>query len=93
MDRTAVTNTLKGLAHAEGFRDVGVAPAVTPTGLHRFYEWLAAGYAGEMRYLSERREAYADPDHVMPGTRSLLMNAPTWMFDHWRESRRHRVTQ
>lgn len=38
-------------------------------------EWLAAGYAGQMRYLADRREAYADPNRVLDGVRSVVMVA------------------
>ena len=75
MNRTAITHELKLLAQAQGFRAAGVAPAMTPTGVHRFYDWLAAGYAGEMSYLVDRADAYRHPDQVMPGARSLLMMA------------------
>ena len=38
-------------------------------------EWLAAGYAGEMGYLAERREAYGDPNRVLDGVQSIVMLA------------------
>jgi epoxyqueuosine reductase len=46
---------------------------VAPAGAGRLEEWLARGYAGEMKYLAERRDAYAHPRHVLDGVRSLLM--------------------
>ena len=52
---------------------VGVCPAVTPNGLSNFHEWLDAGYAGEMEYMEQRREAYSHPSHVMEGTKSVVM--------------------
>ena len=61
-----------------GFDKVGIAPAISPTGLHRFYDWLDAGYAGEMDYLENRREAYSHPRHVMPGVKSLVMLAKVY---------------
>ncbi|HND55076.1 MAG TPA: tRNA epoxyqueuosine(34) reductase QueG, partial [Pirellulaceae bacterium] len=69
----ALTAELKARAAQLGFALSGVCPAVSPAGLTRFHEWLAAGYAGEMRYLSDRAAAYAHPSHVLEGTRSLLM--------------------
>ena len=69
----ALTDELKAMAQQLGFRLAGVCPAVTPAGIHRFYEWLDRGYAGEMQYLESRRSAYAHPMHVLPGARSLLM--------------------
>jgi epoxyqueuosine reductase len=58
-----------------GFALAGVCPAVTPQGIHRFYQWLQQGYAGGMNYLSDRAPAYEHPRHVLPGARSLLMLA------------------
>ncbi len=58
-----------------GFSAVGICPAVTPTGLHRFHDWLDAGYAGQMQYLEDRRDAYAHPKHVMDGVQSIVMLA------------------
>ena len=69
----ALTQSLKREAQRLGFDLAGVCPAVEPSGLTRFHEWLASGYAGEMTYLAERRDAYAHPRHVLDGVRSLLM--------------------
>lgn len=69
----SLTNALKEEARAQGFQLVGVCPAVTPTGIHRFYDWLEAGYAGEMAYLSSRRAAYEHPGSILPGVRSLVL--------------------
>lgn len=75
MDTPALTRSLKDEAQRLGFSLAGVCPAVTPTGLHHFHDWLAAGHAGEMQYLHERKEAYQHPQHVLAGTRSLVMLA------------------
>jgi epoxyqueuosine reductase len=64
---------LKEESHQLGFDLSGVCPAVEPAGIVRFHEWLEAGYAGQMRYLPDRREAYAHPDSVLEGVRSILM--------------------
>lgn len=69
----SLTRRFKAEAQRVGFTMAGACPAVTPKGLHRFYRWLELGYHGEMQYLSNRRAAYAHPDHVLPGARSLLM--------------------
>jgi epoxyqueuosine reductase len=73
MDRTALTANLKQAARSLGFDLVGATPAVTPTGIDRLHQWLSAGYAGEMNYLVERVDAYADPGRVLPGARSVLV--------------------
>jgi epoxyqueuosine reductase len=70
-----LTAELKREAGRLGFALAGACPAVTPTGLHRFYEWLGAGFDGQMRYLRDRRTAYEHPQHVLDGVRSLLLLA------------------
>lgn len=44
-------------------------------GTSRFEQWLDAGYAGEMRYLPDRADAYTHPRHVLDAVRSILMLA------------------
>lgn len=75
MNDVELTRRLKSLAAEVGFSMVGVAPAVTPTGVARLGEWLAAGYAGEMHYLAERQADYAHPERLLDGARSVLMFA------------------
>src|SRR4051794_40889260 len=75
MERAELTNELKRQAHELGFSLCGVCAAVAPAGLARLDEWLAAGYAGQMHYLADRREAYGDPNRVLNGVRSIVMLA------------------
>lgn len=73
MDPDVLTAELKQQAAAAGFSLCGVAPAVTPRGAARLDDWLAAGYAGQMSYLADRRQAYEHPRHVLDGARSVVM--------------------
>jgi epoxyqueuosine reductase len=75
MDPANLTRLIKQRAGELGFSLSGVCPAAPPPGLARFDEWLAAGYAGQMLYLADRREAYADPKRVLAGARSIVMLA------------------
>ena len=75
MDPRALTNRLKVRAHQNDFAMCGVAPAVRPAGADQLDEWLARGYAGEMDYIGERRDAYEHPRHVLDNVRSILMLA------------------
>lgn len=75
MDATKLTTELKQRAAELGFSLSGACPAVSPPGATRLDEWLAAGYAGQMHYLADRRDAYDDPWHVLDGARSILMLA------------------
>ncbi len=75
MDVRSVTAALKDEARRQGFALAGVCPALAPNGIHRFHQWLEAGYAGQMRYLSSRAAAYEHPRHVLSGVRSVVMLA------------------
>jgi epoxyqueuosine reductase len=70
-----ITRELKYEAEKLGFSLAGVTPAAVPAGGARFDEWLAAGYAGQMYYLVDRREAYQHPRSVLDGVRSIVMLA------------------
>lgn len=72
-DIVVITRNLKQSALDLGFSQVGICPAVPPSGIENFYEWLDRGYAGEMSYLPDRRSAYADPHSVLDGARSIMM--------------------
>lgn len=75
MTPTELSAFVKSTALAAGYDLVGIAPAVQPTGWPRFTEWLQQGFAGEMHYMPRREAAYAHPEHVMPGVRSVIMLA------------------
>jgi epoxyqueuosine reductase len=64
---------LKSEAQRLGFDLVGIAPAVNPVGFSALQEWLDHGFAGEMQYMERRRDAYAHPEGVLPGVRSVVM--------------------
>lgn len=71
-----LTSDLKAAAADLGFPLAGICPAVTPAeAIQRLRQWLAAGYAGEMSYIGERLPAYADPNRVLDGARSVVMLA------------------
>lgn len=72
-DALTLKDDLRAQALDLGFQLCGVAPAVTPQTLAEFRRWLAQGFAGEMQYLPRRAEAYASPDHVLAGVRSVVM--------------------
>jgi epoxyqueuosine reductase len=70
---TDLSTAIKTEATRLGFELVGIAPAVTPDGIHEFFEWLERGYAGTMTYLERREQAYDHPRHVLDGARSVVM--------------------
>ena len=75
MDAVELTSNIKREAAALGFSLSGVTPAAPPPGAARLDQWLAAGYAGQMHYLADRRDAYQHPRHVLDGARSVVMLA------------------
>jgi epoxyqueuosine reductase len=60
-------------AKAQGFDLCGVVRAEKFAELGLAREWLARGYAGEMKYLTDSRRS--DPQTVMPGLRSVIVCA------------------
>jgi epoxyqueuosine reductase len=52
-----ITNFIKEVGRQTGFELVGVAPVRDFDELDRFREWIAAGRAGEMRYMETRDES------------------------------------
>ncbi len=73
MDTPTLTRWIKDRALDVGFSSVGVAPALAAKGTAHLDKWLEAGYAGTMRYLADRRDAYDHPKNVLDGVRSLVM--------------------
>ena len=64
---------IRELARACGFELAGVAPASPAPDFARFEEWVGAGHAGEMRYLTDHRGALrADGRHLLPTARSVI---------------------
>lgn len=68
-----ITQRLKAAALELGFSQAGICPAAAPTTLSHFEAWLESGHHGEMDYLASRREAYENPERVLPGVRSIVM--------------------
>lgn len=69
------SSEIRAAAAEIGFDSIGIAPAVSPPGYHRLLDWLAKGYAADMDWIESRREAYASPAGVFPGTVSVIMVA------------------
>jgi epoxyqueuosine reductase len=67
------TEWIAGKARSFGFELCGVAPAENFIELERLPEWLARGYAGEMKYLHDSRRG--DPAQVLDGARSIIVCA------------------
>jgi epoxyqueuosine reductase len=56
-----------------GFELAGVARAEPADDRTRYHDWAAQGFAGEMRYLTDRRAAVRDdPRNLLPSARSIV---------------------
>jgi epoxyqueuosine reductase len=67
------TAEVRVLARRCGFELAGVTPAVPSGDLARYHGWVAAGFAGEMRYLTDRRAAVRDdPRHLLAPAQSVV---------------------
>jgi len=64
---------IRELARECGFELAGVAAAGPSEDLLRYGDWLDAGFAGEMRYLADRRAAVrSHPCQLLPAVRSVI---------------------
>jgi len=64
---------IRGLARECGFELAGVTAAQPVAEREWYHQWVAAGYAGEMRYLADRRAAMRDdPRHLLPSARFVI---------------------
>ena len=64
---------IRELARRCGFELAGVAAAVPAEDRARYHEWVAAGHAGKMGYLTDRRAAVRDdPRNLLPSARSVI---------------------
>jgi epoxyqueuosine reductase len=76
---TQISSLVKQAARDAGFELAGVAPVHEFSELDRFREWIAAGHAGEMRYLEARNESgalkRASLRSTLPWVRSVIVCA------------------
>lgn len=86
-DRNSEISALvKRSASEAGFDLAGIAPATDSRELNSFPEWIAAGYAGEMKYLESRDEQgslkRASLSRVAPWARSVVVCAINYNTDY-----------
>jgi epoxyqueuosine reductase len=64
---------VRALARECGFEVAGVTPAEPVADAAWYQEWVAEGYAGEMRYLTDRRATVReDPRNLLASARSIV---------------------
>jgi epoxyqueuosine reductase len=74
-----ISAVIKQAAHAAGFELAGIAPVRQLPELEHFPQWVAAGHAGEMKYMEARDEAgglkRASLASAVPWARSVVVCA------------------
>lgn len=56
-----------------GFDLVGIAPADVAPHAKEYAAWIAAGYAGELAYMTRAPDRRSDPRRVLPGAQSVIV--------------------
>jgi epoxyqueuosine reductase len=64
---------IKTRAHELGFDLFGIAPADIAPHAKEYADWIAAGYAGELAYLTRQPDRRSDPRRVLPGAQSVIV--------------------
>ena len=82
MLNTSAASWISERASQLGFAMTGVVRAEKFPELARQREWLARGYAGEMKYLSDVRRS--DPQAALPGIQSAIVCALTYNTENAR---------
>lgn len=88
MNRIAdLSQSVKQVARDSGFDLAGIAPVRDFAELARFPEWIAAGHAGEMKYLKSRNDAgelrrASSLNSVFPWARSVIVCAVNYNTAH-----------
>jgi epoxyqueuosine reductase len=68
-----IRDLVKELARECGFELAGIAAAEPAGDFSRYQEWVEQGFAGEMRYLTDRRaEVRRDPRNLLKSARSVI---------------------
>jgi epoxyqueuosine reductase len=74
-------NRLKEHALGLGFDLVGIAPAVSPSGVASLRDWLEQGHAGEMKYMERHAAAREHPRAILPDVKSVVIVAMNYHTD------------
>ncbi len=74
-------DSIKQKAAQLGFERAGIAPVGPFPETDSYPEWLARGYAGEMKYLERQTASRLDPRAIMPEVRSVVVCALNYQSD------------
>jgi|CZKM01.1.fsa_nt_gi epoxyqueuosine reductase QueG len=76
--------SLRQRARELGFDDCRVTTANPPESAACFKQWLAERQHGEMTYLERNAPKRVDPQHVLPGARSIITLAASYHNSSWK---------
>ncbi len=82
MNKTDLTQKIKRRAQELGFDLVGVAPVEPFPELAFYKEWIEAGYAGKMEYMTRDVERRTDVTRVVPEAKSVIVCAMNYHTDY-----------
>ena len=73
MTAAPTSDAIRALARECGFELAGIARAEPSADAARYHQWTAAGFAGEMRYLTDHRaQVRDDPRRLLQEARSIV---------------------
>jgi epoxyqueuosine reductase len=75
MSPAEIKSALLAKAHALGFDDCRVTPALPAAHRALFEQWIAEGKHGDMAWMARNVERRTDPRVVLPGARSVIVLA------------------
>jgi len=78
-DRTALVAHIKRLGRELGFSRIGVANIDLAVDEAHFLDWLNAGFASDMQYMSRHGSKRSRPSELLPGTVSCI----SARMDYW----------
>jgi len=67
-----IKSNIQFISKALGFNDCRIAEAKRAPHADRFYEWVAAGTAGDMKWLERNMERRVNPCEVLEGAQSII---------------------
>jgi len=82
---------LKEHALRLGFDLVGIAPAVSPSGVATLRDWLEQGHAGEMKYMERHAAAREHPRAILADVKSVIIVAMNYHTDSSADDSQHDV--
>jgi epoxyqueuosine reductase len=85
----SLTHRIKERARELGFDLVGVAPVGPAPELLFYKDWIAAGYAGKMEYLTRNVDKRGGESEIIPDAKSVIVCAMVYHTEYPRSTEMH----